>query len=135
MMGIPVEQTTDSHMTDEARQQNAIRQLGQYLLAGWVMTDDECGQTMPGGERCGIPLMRSKDGGYSFCSLCCPPAPGVSAWDPAPSNVGSSSLSSQRRSAGEVNESEAALEAEIAEVQRRLRSEARGKSAKIIPAA
>ncbi|ORE00985.1 hypothetical protein BCV72DRAFT_253342 [Rhizopus microsporus var. microsporus] len=38
--------------------------LGTYLLQGWVMTDKLCPVT-----DCSYPLMRSKDGSISFCTL------------------------------------------------------------------
>lgn len=85
------------------------------------MTSQECPTVLPSGSTCQVPLMRSKDGGYSFCALCNPPPAGRSAWDPAP--VGSSGSNGI---AGIRSASEEELEAEIDAVQRRLRGEARG---------
>ncbi|KAJ1652266.1 hypothetical protein IWQ61_007359 [Dispira simplex] len=43
---------------------NITRRMSEYMLKGWVLTDQEC----PNG--CGVPLMRTKDHSETFCAGC-----------------------------------------------------------------
>ncbi|KAI9021958.1 hypothetical protein DFJ74DRAFT_643555 [Hyaloraphidium curvatum] len=113
---------------EDARQQRAIRELGRYLLGGWVMTDTECGRPRGGGARCEVPLMRSKDGAFAFCALCAPVPPGASAWDSGETLAAAAAGRGAPAPARIERTEEDALEAEIGAVQQRLRSEARGEA-------
>ncbi|KAJ1959204.1 hypothetical protein IWQ62_004704 [Dispira parvispora] len=43
---------------------SVTRRMSEYMLKGWVLTDQEC----PNG--CGVPLMRTKDHSETFCAGC-----------------------------------------------------------------
>jgi len=111
------------------------RELGQFLLNGWVMMEKCC-------HSCNAPLMRSKDASIQFC-VNCDTHPSCSAWDSADA-VGWTNAADPNDAAGiaaahstQMSESpngttldqnmdeDGLLEREIAAAQQRLRSEAR----------
>ncbi|KAI9142513.1 hypothetical protein BKA69DRAFT_1066765 [Paraphysoderma sedebokerense] len=50
--------------SQERRVDRASREIGQYLLRGWTLTDEPCPSAS-----CGVPLMRSRDRQW-LCVLC-----------------------------------------------------------------
>ncbi|TPX45182.1 hypothetical protein SeLEV6574_g04023 [Synchytrium endobioticum] len=56
-----------SNRSEESRQERGIKLIGDYLLRGWVLTDDRCRNHASG---CAMPTMRSRDGSKYVCVLC-----------------------------------------------------------------
>ncbi|TPX32983.1 hypothetical protein SmJEL517_g04032 [Synchytrium microbalum] len=60
------------------RQERGIKLIGDYLLQGWVLTDDKCKSNWQNG--CSMPSMRARDGSRYICVLCDDPR---NPWPPA----------------------------------------------------